>query len=54
MEKLNIKVGFVVLLFLFLFVVALCSDLLKVLQEAVSTLLKILQEFVKRDVVGIV
>jgi len=54
MGKLNIKVDFAVILFIFMFVVALCPDLLKVLQEAVSTFLKILQEFVKRDVVGIV
>jgi len=54
MEKLNIKVGFAVILFIFLFVVALCPDLLKVLQEAALTFLKMLQEFVKRDVVGIV
>jgi len=54
MRNVNIKVGFAVILFLFLFVIALCPDLLKVLQEAASTLLNILQEFVKRDVVGIV
>jgi len=54
MRKLKIKIGFAVILFLLLFVVALYPDLLKVIQEAVSTFLKILQEFVKRDVVGIV
>ena len=39
-------------LFLFLFAIALYPDLLKVLQEA--TFLKMLQAFVKKDVVGIV
>lgn len=42
------------ILSLFLFVVVLYPDLLKVLPEAASTFLKMLQEFVKRDVVGIV
>ena len=38
----------------FLFVVVLYPDLLKVLPEIASTFLEMLQEFVKRDVVGIV
>jgi len=42
------------LLSLSLFVVVLYPGLLKVLPEATSTFLKMLQEFVKRDVVGIV
>jgi hypothetical protein len=50
----KVKFVFTVILFLFLFVVAFCPDLLKVLQEAASTFLEMLQEFVKRDVVGIV
>jgi len=42
------------ILSLSLFVVVLYPGLLKVLPEATSTFLKMLQEFVKKDVVGIV
>jgi len=42
------------ILLLFLFVVVLYPDLLKVLPEAASNFFKMLQEFVQKDVVGIV
>jgi hypothetical protein len=53
-NHLFLKVFISLILSLFLFVVVLYPDLLKVLPEAASTFLEMLQEFVKRDVVGIV
>lgn len=54
MKKLIIKIGFVMILLISLFVFALNPDLLIVAQEAGQNFLEMLQEFVKRDVVGIV
>lgn len=54
MEKLIIKIGFVMILFISLFVFALNPDLLVLAQEAGQNFIDMLQEFVKRDAVGIV
>jgi|GEM_PF-2498385 len=48
----DLRIGY--LLFISLFVFALSPDLLEVTQEAGLNFLEMLQEFVKRDVVGIV
>ena len=48
------KVGIILILYIFLFAVALYPDLLIVLRDAALAFLNMLQEFVKRDVVGIV
>jgi hypothetical protein len=53
-NNLLLMVFIALVLFLFLFAIELYPDLLKVLQEAASTFLKMLQAFVKKDVVGIV
>ena len=54
MKKIIIKIAFAVILFISLFVFALSLDLIEVAQEAGQNFLEMLQEFVKRDVVGIV
>jgi hypothetical protein len=54
MKKIIIKLGLAMVLFISLFVFALNPDLLNIAQEAGQNLLEMLQEFVKRDVVGIV
>ena len=54
MKKIIIKLGLAMILFISLFVFALNPDSLKVVQETGQNLLEMLQEFVKKDVVGIV
>jgi hypothetical protein len=53
-KKLIIKVGFAMILFISIFVFALNPDFQKIAQKAGQNFLEMLQEFVKRDVVGIV
>ncbi len=54
MKNRIIKVCLSMMLFISIFVFALNPDSLKVVQETGQHLLEILQEFVKRDVVGII
>ncbi len=54
MKKIIIKLGLAMVLFISLFVFALNPDLLKIVQKAGRNFMEMLQEFVKRDVVGIV
>jgi hypothetical protein len=54
MKKRIIKIGLTMIPFILIFVFALNPDLLKIAQKAGRSFLEMLQEFVKRDVVGIV
>jgi len=54
MKKIIIKIGLAMILFISIFVFVLNPDLLKIVLKAGRNFLEMLQEFVKRDVVGIV